>query len=314
MSEGGDYSPGAWSGHDFSEERKKYDESAGRSYENAQAQGKTLADLCPPTLSTKASFVLVINTDGTGSFGEWPATLFSKFPYLDHEIRTEYGAEDAEISFSVTGDARNGEDYPLQARPFAKGPQDLKTRLGEIVLEKKGGGGCHETYELAALYYARNCAMPKAKRKPIYILIADEMPYDSITPALAKRYAHVALQEDISTAEVFEELKKKFSVYLVQKSYPGMTDRVRSVWASLIGDDHIAFLDDPNRVVDVIFGILAKEAERVDYFYQELTGRQRPDQVATVTKALTTIHTATLGGGGGRPKRDGKSVVRLKRG
>jgi hypothetical protein len=57
-----------------------------------------------------------------------------------------------------------------------------------------------------------------------------------------------------------------------------------------VGLDNVAFLPDPNRVVDVIFGILAKETGRVDYFKDELTGRQRPDQVETVLTALKTVH------------------------
>jgi len=38
------------------------------------------------------------------------------------------------------------------------------------------------------------------------------------------------------------------------------------------------------------FRILAKETGRVDYFKDELTGRQRPDQVETVLTALKTVH------------------------
>jgi hypothetical protein len=43
-------------------------------------------------------------------------------------------------------------------------------------------------------------------------------------------------------------------------------------------------------VVDVIFGILAKETNKIDYFKDEIEGRQRPDQVDTVYKSLKTIH------------------------
>ena len=56
-----------------------------------------------------------------------------------------------------------------------------------------------------------------------------------------------------------------------------------------------ALLPDPHRVVDVIFGILAQEADRVGYFYEELKVRQLPDKdgqkkVDTVMQSLKTIH------------------------
>ena len=65
------------------------------------------------------------------------------------------------------------------------------------------------------------------------------------------------------------------------------------VWAKLIGEDRIAFLPEADRVVDVIFGLLARETGRIDYFAKELEGRQRPDQVKTVMKSLATVHAAS---------------------
>jgi len=316
MSEGGDYSPGQWSGHDFSAARQHYDKSSGRSYEEAQSSGKSRDDLCPKTISTQSSAPLVIVCDQTGSMNEWPGTIFSKLPYLDHELRTEYGAEDAEISFAAIGDAQHREDYPLQVRPFAKGTA-MKERLAELVHEGKGGGDTRETYELAALYYARNCAMPKAVRKPIIVFIGDESCYEVIPPDLAKTYAHVALEERLMTAAAFKELRRKFAVYFVQKPYSdesengSITRRVHADWAALVGEDHIAPLPEAGRVVDVIFGILAKESGKIDYFYKEIAGRQTDAQVATAAKALTTIHRPSEDDG--KKKGGGKSVVRLKR-
>lgn len=317
MSEGGDYTPGAWSGHDFADARKRYDRSSGRSYDEARAAGKTQRDLCPPEIATESSFPLVIVCDETGSMNDWPGTIFSKLPYLDHELRTEYGADDAQISFAAIGDATNSrERYPLQARPFAKGTE-MKDRLAELVIENDGGGTQHETYELAALYYARNCDMPKAIRKPIIIFIGDESCYDLVPPDLAKTYAQVALRDRLMTAEVFKELRRKFSVYFIQKPYADegqggrVTSRVHADWSALVGEDHVAPLPEAGRVVDVIFGILAKEAGKIDYFYDELAGRQTDAQVATVTKALTTIHRAPEDPGT-KKKGGGRSVVRLK--
>jgi hypothetical protein len=171
--------------------------------------------------------------------------------------------------------------------PFDQGTA-LKGRLEQLVIEGGGGGGGNESYELGALYYARNCHMPSAIR-PIFIFVADEAPYPKVTKADAKKFAKVDLEGTLSTEKVFAELQKKFSVYLVHKAYAD-GGHTRREWVRLLGEDHLADLDDPNRVVDVIFGILANETRRVDYFRKEIEGRQEPAQIDVVYKALSTIH------------------------
>lgn len=318
MSEAGDYSPGVWSGHDFDDARKSYRSYANTSYSKAVSKGLTGKDLVPKNLSTKSTNPLVIVTDQTGSMGEWPATMFSKLPYLEHEAKTEYLGEDVEISWAAIGDAHNGEQYPLQARPFAKGT-DLAEKLKELVIEGQGGGSTQESYELAALYYARNVKMPNAI-KPLLIFIGDESAYDYLDPDQAESIAHVNLAQRVKTSQVFKELQEKFSVYFVQKPYnserltdgslTGTTKRVHEDWATLVGEDHIALLSDPGRVVDVIFGIMAREAGKIKYFKKELEDRQKPDQVKAVYTSLRTIHALPKGGHSKRLLSDGRSVTR----
>lgn len=317
MSESGDYSPSGWAGHDFANARRSYRDYADTSLSRAVKSGKTVDDLVPVSMSTKSSSPVAVVTDETGSMNKWPETMFSKLPYLEHEAKTEYFDADVEFSWAAIGDAHNGENYPLQVRPFTKG-RELATRLKELVLEGQGGGTMHETYEYAALYYARNVEMPNAIR-PLLIFIGDESPYDFVDPDIAERIAHVKLEKRLSTKSVFEELKQKFSVYFIQKPYsnecfsdgkmPANSKEVHENWARLVGKDHIALLDDPGRVVDVIFGIMAKEAGKIPYFREELEERQKPDQVETVFTALKTIH-AIPNKNSDRKLLTGRSVTR----
>ncbi len=318
MSEAGDYSPGVWSGHDFDDARRSYRSYAATSYSKAVNRGVTGKDLVPRGLSTESTNPLVIVTDETGSMGEWPATMFSKLPYLEHEAKTEYLGEDVEISWAAIGDAHNNEQYPLQVREFAKGT-DLAEKLKELVIEGSGGGTTQESYELAALYYARNVKMPNAIR-PLLIFIGDESPYDYVDSYQAESIAHVSLAQRVKTSQVFKELQEKFSVYFVQKPYnnerlsdgplAGITRRVHEDWAALVSEDHIALLADPGRVVDVIFGIMAREAGKIGYFKKELEDRQKPEQVKTVMTSLRTIHALPKGGHSKRLLGDGRSVTR----
>lgn len=314
MSESGDYNPGVWSGHNFDSARASYRSYANTSYSKAVNSGATIKDVLPESVSTESSGPAGVLVDQTGSMEEWPATIFSKLPYLDHEARTEYRGEDVEFSFGAFGDAYNNENYPVQARPFAKGT-DMKTRLDELIHEKKGGGQMHETSELLLLYYARNCHMPKAIKEPLLVLITDEMPYDSVSKEMAK-LAHVKLERTISVEEIVAEIQRKFAFYIVLKPYNLKSDRdsdndtIRRRWTDLVGEDHIAPLGDPNRVVDVIFGIMAREANKIKYFKKELGDRQNPEQVKTVMTSLRTIH--ALPKNSKKLLGDGRSVTRRK--
>ena len=285
MSESADYSPGDWKGHDFTAARKAYDVHVGRSYSDAKADNKRVQDLIPVKLTTDSPAPLVVLCDVTGSMGDWPATIFSKLPYLDNECK-EYLGPDMEVSFGAMTDIDDA--YPLQVRPFHKG-LELKKQLEELVI---GGGagpeGAHEAYELAALYYARNVEMPKAQH-PILIFISDEHFHKFIEKSFAKT-AHIDIEKKMDVKAIFEELREKFAVYVIRKPYSGHDDAINKEWAEVLGDDHIAHLPSADRVVDVIFGILAKETNKIDYFKTEIEGRQRLDQVNTVYKSLKTIH------------------------
>jgi len=294
MSEAGDYDPGPWTGYSFKTARKTYDRHVGRSYGDAVSSGKDPKDLVPGKLETKCISPLVIACDVTGSMGDWPATIFSKLPYLELEGK-EYLGEDMEISFAAVGDAYC-DNYPLQVRPFTKGT-DLEKRLKELVVEGGGGGQIQESYDLAALYYARNVEMSNAVN-PIFIFIGDEKMYPSVDKKQAKNWTYNALENRLSAEGLVKELQRKYSVYLVIKSYDtcssdGMTGTNKVVydsWKSLLGEDHIAVLPDASRVVDVIFGILAKETGRIGYFEDELKDRQDPGQIKTVLKSLNPVH------------------------
>jgi hypothetical protein len=304
MSETADYSPGVWKGHDFTDARKKYDAHVGRSYGDAVVTGKKAADCVPDRIKTKSKSPLAILCDVTGSMGKWPAAIFSKLPYLEIEGK-QYLGDDLEISFCAFGDVYC-DKYPLQVRKFSK-ETDLKIQLEALVIEGGGGGQVKESPEMAALYYARNVDMPVAS-KPICIIITDESLYETINKEDAKAHAKVDLESRIKTKDVFDELKRRYAVYLVRKPYNAASgDAVSSTdkgivkeWLKVLDEEHIVTLPNEERVLDIIFGILAKETDRIDYFRDELKDRQLKDKggakkVEVALKALETVHKIDAG-------------------
>lgn len=321
MAESSDYTPAPhWDGYDFASAKRAYvSKVVDRGAVTPASIGLAVADLAPEELIADSESPLIIACDVTGSMGDWPATIFSKLPYLEFEGK-EYLGEKMQICFAAIGDGYN-DKYPLQVRPFVEGVE-LQKSLEKLIVEKGGGGTSQESYELAGLYFARNCQTPNAIRKPIMIIIGDEGLYENIPADIGKKWAKVDLKKQISSKDIFEELKTKFAVYVIRKPYNCYDDnkpseaetRIQNQWCEYLGDDHVVSLPSADRVVDVIFGILAKETGRIDYFRKELEDRQGKDKggdkkVSVVLNSLKTVHSAKKLG----PKVDRtKSVTKKK--
>lgn len=304
MSESGDFDPGVWSGYSFASARRAFDDQIDRSYNDAVAAGVSRVDCVPDRISTDSESPLIILTDGTGSMGTWTGTIMSKLGYLDLEGQ-EYLGPTMQICYGVIGDCYS-DRYPLQIQPFTAGT-DMKEAIAKLIIEGGGGGSGQESYDLGALYVLKNCDCPKAIRKPILVFIGDEGLYNFVDQGKAKEWARFDLAQRMTPTELFTQLTEKFSVYVVLKPYDnsynttineisGENKAIFEQWAGLVGRDHVAILPDPNRVVDVIFGLLANETGRIEYFEDELKDRQLKDQggqqkVDIVLKSLMTVHT-----------------------
>jgi hypothetical protein len=330
--EGSDYQESTYSrAHDFTQARQYYDRNAGRSYSEAKKTGKTNADLLPKMIKSTRRFLFALIGDVTGSMGDAPGVYFSKYPYLLHEISTEYMGEDTDMLFGAFGDGNppGPDEYPLQFRPLFQVTLDkteAKKRILELITTEHGGGGqTKENSELAALYLLRNVSAPNAEKK-VCIIITDESPYDYADKVLARQVAFVDLGQNMQTEDVFAELKKEgWDIYVIQRPYDNgcnetmdlVTARVHAKWASLLGDDYVAYLPDINRVVDVSFGILGDATDKYDYFMREIVDRQLKDdggqiKIDATYKALRGIHLKHLRGDEKKEKNPGASKIHKK--
>lgn len=284
MSESGDYTPAPhWGGYDFASAKRAYtDKVVARGPVTPAAIGLDPTNLVPDKLVSEAEAPFIVCVDVTGSMGEWPATIFSKLPYLEHEGK-EYLGQDMEISFAAIGDHTQGDKYPLQVRPFVKGT-DLKDALEKLIHEKGGGGDSEESYELAACFYGEHCECPNAVRKPLMIFIGDEGIHSVMTEDDANKWCKTKISKRTTPQELFVKLRQKFEVYIIRKPYncdaqksSPQNDRIQQQWEELLGVDHVIALPDASRVVDVIFGILGMFTGRYDDFVKELKERQGKD-------------------------------------
>lgn len=295
MSESADYTSTSWvPNHDYTSARASYTSSVvDRSYAKATTAKVAARDLVKTGIKLDTPTLIVV-TDVTGSMGQWPAVMFGKLPYLMHELKSYLG-EDAKLFMTAVGDATS-DNYPLQIQEPKATFDEAKVALTSLVVEGNGGGQQKESYELAAGYMLH--AVDVARNiKPILVFIGDESPY---TELRSSQLAALGVQaEGMTTRELFKRLNEVYDVYLIHKPYSHydfspVTEVVKNDWKPLLPPEHIVPLKQPERVVDVIFGILAAATGKSSVFERELLGRQTKEQVVTVMKSLSGLYSTIM--------------------
>lgn len=289
MGEPSDYKP--TKGHSFSQATVNYQQHAKKRIEEAVKKDEPASNLIPVSITTDCLWPLIILADVTGSVGaEWLKFLFAKFPYI-FENREYYMGKDLRICFGALGDSHppKPDKYFFQGVEFV-GESGAAEAIKKLIPNCNGGGQAKEDYQFWALYALTNIHFPKARRKPLIIFTGDEAPWDSITRQEAKRINVNLDVDEISTDEIFRQLKKKCTVYIARKVYRDYEERdIHRRWVKLLGDSHVCVLQKPDRIVDVIFGIMAKEAGRIPDFMSEIQKRQTAEQCKEVMEILEPI-------------------------
>lgn len=242
-------------------------------------------------LLTKAKFPLVVAVDVTGSMRTLPALIFEKLCILYNEALffiPEELKNSFEISFAAIGDAYT-DQVPIQITDFAKG-FELDKNIKTLYPEGGGGGQARETYELIAYYYLKRCEMPNTLQtvRPMLIIIGDEGYYSKVNRSHIINYIGDPPKTDLISDEVFEELRKKFDVYILRIEYssPSEEKEINRLWIEALGKERVIMMKDPRRVVDTILGLIAANVDTFDQFKERIEVRQTPEQVKEVYSTL----------------------------
>jgi hypothetical protein len=160
------------------------------------------------------SLPIAVMFDVTGSMGAIPRTLQEKLPNLYGMLIRKGYVEHPQVLFGAIGDAYCDRS-PLQVGQF-ESDNRADEQLEEIYLEGGGGGGNHESYELAMYFMARHTytdAWEKRQKRGYLFIIGDERVYSSVNPSQVKQHVGDDLNEALTTESLVEELKEKWDVY-----------------------------------------------------------------------------------------------------
>ena len=128
---------------------------------------------------------------------------------------------------------------------FGQGKQ-IDELISKIWLEGGGGGNGIESYELAAYFYARRCDIQTAEL-PFIFFTGDEGIYETVTKDRLSDEFEMIEKENISTKDIFDELKKKFKVFHLHMPYFDKEADIKNVkqWSSLVGPENVIILENP---------------------------------------------------------------------
>jgi len=242
------------------------------------------------TCTNKSPIVVAI--DVTGSMGNWGKVVYDKLPMFYGQLLLQNYLKDPAISFVAVGDA-SCDMGPIQVTEFAQGAK-IDDWISKIWLEGKGGAGYHESYELAAHFYARRCKLADTE-KAFFFFIGDESFYPIIAPkTVSHLFGDNQSQPNIKSDEVFAELRKKFHVFLIHKPYydKKLDQEILQHWESVVGSQNILHLADPKAVIDVMLGTISMVAgaRTHDKYLGDMQSRgQTKERIDVVTHALSAL-------------------------
>lgn len=255
-----------------------------RSYAAKIEPDLTLVDPKGRTLVSESKNPVQIVIDGTGSMQKWPAEIFDRLPLL-YQTLSQYES-DVELSLNVIGDATT-DDWPLQVNDFGKGV-DLEKHLKALHAEGRGGAGIRESYELYAYFAQQHVETPNAVN-PFLIFMGDEQFYDKVDPGQVEHYLGDSLQAPMDTKELLQQIGQRFDVYFLRKPYAGRDEAIKGVWQDALGPQKVIDVYDPQRIVDVALGLIAKRWGHFDDFELNLSARQDAKGIDTVMTSLNAV-------------------------
>lgn len=243
---------------------------------------------------------IAIVLDVTGSNYAAAQVVHAKLPLLFGLLQRKGLIEDPQILIAATGDAYC-DRVPLQVGQF-ESDNRIDDMVTAMYLEGGGGGGNHETYELAAYFLANHThleSVEKQSRKGYAFFIGDERCYDPLKRGFISEYIGTSVQEDVPAADVFSKLAEQYEpFYLFQKqgSYASIIDDQLAFWRQYVGEGALV-LEDPNTVCETIAGLLAMREGGLDLDEVAEELEEAGFDKAAILSASKTL--ATVGGGGG---------------
>jgi hypothetical protein len=166
---------------------------------------------------------IIVAFDVTGSMSSVPRVIVAQLLKLIEALE-KAKVPDPQVLVAAIGDAYS-DAVPLQIGQF-ESDNRIDEQINNIFLEGGGGGGNHESYELAAYFFANYVHMDAyelRQQKGLLFFIGDERLYSEVQPEQVNRLMGVDLAQAVYTRDVFADLRDKFEVFFLMSEHGGYT-------------------------------------------------------------------------------------------
>lgn len=192
--------------------------------------------------------------DVTGSMGNVPRVLQTKLGSLMRLLIQRGYVAHPQVLFGGVGDAYT-DRVPLQIGQFESG-LEMDDDLGKLFLEGGGGGQVHESYELAAYFFAHHTAIDcweKRRKKGYLFTIGDEKPYPQVRASHLKALLDDRVEDGPSTERVFADVQKRYEYFHIIPTHTshGSDPDVQACWRGYLGE-RVLLLEDEAAVCETI--------------------------------------------------------------
>ena len=236
---------------------------------------------------TKSRNPLVIGVDVTASMAHWPFEIFDRLPLLFNTL-SQY-RQDLEIAFVAIGDAR-AFDYPLQASGFGQGAE-LEAVLKGIYPEgvDKGSIDNAESYGLLPYWMNNKLTVPDTDEKPFLIVFGDITMHPDHTPAEIKMIFGDEVQSDMSTLVQWQHTIRNWNTWFMRSPRCQLPAETDAQWSEAIGAQKIVHIEDEQRAVDYVIGLISRSWGHFDDFRENMSARQDEATVDSLAKQIESL-------------------------
>ncbi len=208
---------------------------------------------------------IAVMFDVTGSMAEVPIVMQGALPTLMGLLVDKGYVQHPTIFVGAVGDATSGDRVPLQVGQF-EADNRIDDHIRNIFLERRGGGGDHESYELGMYFMARHTvtdAWEERGKKGYLFLIGDEKGYGRVSAVEVRALIGDQLDEDISLEAIVAELKERWEVFFIVPQHTSYDGSNLGYWRRFFGQNTL-LMEDESQISSLIATTIGLAESAVD--------------------------------------------------
>jgi hypothetical protein len=203
---------------------------------------------------------VLICLDVTGSNDHNARIAQDKLPNL-MALLTKY-LTDPQVAVAANDDFKVSPHAAVQISDFESDIR-IDEHIRNLYLVGNGGGNNGESYDLLLFAAARLVVLDsveKRGKKGYMFMYADEPIFNNVSKREVKDVFGITIEKDIPIAEVIEEARKNFNIFLIwpQDGYA----HAREQYVKLFGDEFVLTSQHPNLLCELIASVIGLHEDK----------------------------------------------------